>query len=164
MALFGDKNTGDYVTREEAQSTLRGYVTQGEGREFRDSLIADFDALTTRVSALEALAEQLKRSNPAGLPVRTPAREENRTGVTRDPITGGTVRAQGSPVTTASTTGVDYGAIAFGLSEIKRKISQHLPAQEVAREFVGVVQYFADVFAKADTGFDVDAFKRLSGV
>lgn len=61
---------------------------------------------------------------------------------------------------------VDYGAVAFGLSEIKAKVAQIVPAGHegsMRREWEGVVDYFADVFAKADPGFDRAAFNRAAG-
>lgn len=69
---------------------------------------------------------------------------------------GQTVAASDLPRRTpgASLT-VDYGAIAYGLSELKSRLTDDYPA---------VVQYFADVFAKADPSFDMDAFERQAGV
>jgi hypothetical protein len=60
---------------------------------------------------------------------------------------------------------LDYGAIAFGLSEIKRKIAAQFGASdELNREHAGSVQWFADVFALADPTFDMAAFTRNAGV
>ena len=60
---------------------------------------------------------------------------------------------------------VDYAAVAFGLSEIKRKVTAQLGnGSEVTSVYAGSVQYFADVFAKADPEFDAALFKRQAGV
>lgn len=65
---------------------------------------------------------------------------------------------------TQAATALDYGAVAFGLSEMKRKIVDAFGySGEVGREHSGAVQYFADVFAKADPAFDADEFKRAAG-
>ncbi len=65
-----------------------------------------------------------------------------------------------------SPAGIDYGAVAFGLKEISRKVGNALggSAGDPRTEYAGAVQYFADVFMKADPQFDADAFKRQSGV
>lgn len=109
---------------------------------FKDEAREAFANLVTRVEALESLAEQIK-----GSPISTPARREG-------------VAAQRSTL--------DYGAVAFGLSEIKRKVS-HLAESAghtsgLRSEYADTVQYFADVFAKADPAFDAAAFKRQAGV
>lgn len=104
---------------------------------FKDEAREAFANLVTRVEALEALATQIK-----GSPVSTPARRTE----------------------TAARSALDYAAVAFGLSEIKRKVGQLSNSHEVASEYEGTVQYFADVFAKADPSFDVAAFKRDAGV
>lgn len=67
---------------------------------------------------------------------------------------------------TADRTGgtVDYGAVAFGLSEIKRKIGPHFGnSAKVLSEYQGAVDYFADVFAKADPNFDRVGFNERAG-
>lgn len=112
---------------------------------FKDEAREAFANLVTRVEALEELARQLK----GGANV-TSTRVADRT------ITTATNLPHRSTL--------DYPAVAFGLSEIKRKVSQLSNSREVASEYTGTVQYFADVFAKADPSFDVAAFKRDAGV
>lgn len=167
---FGRKNDEDSITREEATEALSGYVTKADAA----SVVADLAELKGRVGALETLAEQLKRSNPAGLvsrETRSAVREDE--GVRRDPA-GSVVRPQGSPLAGQSRIDqrftLDYDAIAFGLSEIARKVRRAVGAkgfggsQAMADYYRETVQYFADVFAKSDPEFDADAFKRQSGV
>lgn len=126
---------------------------------------SDIAALKGRVSTLETLAAELKRNGVRGytapvtasaLPTRTP-------GGSYDAVTGSS-----RPSATTTTSDVDYGAVAFGLSEIKRKVADLLGASRglgaLQSEYPSTVQYFADVFAKADPSFDADAFKRQAGV
>jgi hypothetical protein len=125
----------------------------GNGEEkimgFKDEAREAFANLVTRVEALESLAAQLK-----GSPVATPARRAE------------VMRPGSTPTTTFSEDRdvVDYGAVAFGLSEIKRKVAAAGVGSALQSEYVGAVQYFADVFAKSDPSFDVALFKRQSGV
>lgn len=107
---------------------------------FKDEAREAFANLVTRVEALESLARDLRSH-----------------GVTR------TVTPSVATPTTPAT-GVDYGAVAFGLSEIKRKVAAAGVGSALQSEYVGAVQYFADVFAKSDPSFDVALFKRQSGV
>jgi hypothetical protein len=170
MSVFGSRSDGDqaaYVTAEQAQGKVDELIAQAR-REFitRDDASAHAEALAAldrRVTELEALARQMRRtSNPTtAAPAPLPR---------RDPITGGSLRAERPVDTTESVSqanGVDYGAIAFGLSEIKRKIASALPgtmAGNLAHDYAGAVQYFADVFAKSDPTFDSATFKRQSDV
>ena len=162
MSVFGNRNNGsDYVTRSEAQGALGAYVTKEAAGVTVDALKAEAQgafisrtegeaalrALEARVVALETLASDLRRSNSAVLTATPlPARE-------------------GTGTTSVSTTGVDTGAIAFGLKEIARKVGEVLTGTPgLDREYVGVVQYFADVLAKADSSFDEALFKQQAGV
>lgn len=113
---------------------------------FKDDVREKAIELDQRVTALERQVANLRRGNGAvtvetPLPVRTPG----------------------------ASLGVDYGAVAFGLSEIKREVAQALnttgvSAQTLTSKFEGTVQYFADVFAKSDPGFNEAEFKRQAGV
>lgn len=71
----------------------------------------------------------------------------------RDPIDGASVGRRST---------LDYDAIAFGLSEIKRKLSGVIDGATLRTEHQGAVDYFADVFAKADPQFNRDEFNRLA--
>lgn len=103
----------------------------------------DLNELTSRVSALEVLARRLTNGGTAStasdLPTRTP---------------GASLRAA---------TGVDYGAVAFGLAVIKRKVAAVGVGAQLQSEYRRAVQYFADVFAKSDPEFDADEFRRQAG-
>jgi len=116
--------------------------------------------LNSRVTALEALARTL-RSNGVGS-VSTGRHAAPVTAV-RDLSAGHSVLRR-DPVDGASVgraTGVDTDAIAFGLSEIKREVTEAFGnATAVASKHVGVVQYFSDVLAKADPSFDAVDFAR----
>lgn len=59
---------------------------------------------------------------------------------------------------------LDYPAVAFGLSEIARKVKGQLGATtELTAYYRETVQYFADVFAKNDPEFNEAEFKRQAG-
>lgn len=153
---FGRKNedasettSPDYVTRGEAQSALSAYIT----KEDAEGVVRDVAHLRGRVDALETLANVLRaeRASTTEQPARFDERDEVRL-PTRTP---------------GAALGVDYGAIAFGLSEIKRNVARALTVQggaELAQQYEGTVQYFADVFSKSDPSFDEVLFKRQSGV
>lgn len=103
-----------------------------KAQEFQD----DLNALTDRVSQLERAVRNLR---PA---------------VERD-ITGTAIRRD-RPVLSeapAAASGVDYGAVAFGLADMRRKLSAHLPAHRVANEMRGAAEWFAAAFA-GDPAFD----------
>lgn len=173
MALFNrsqDSNAGAYVTRAEAQPVL-----------------TEIANLKDRVSALEALARRLqgggailtdatgelrvtRNSTPEPVDADTEAYHTyDRSGLNAaargEDVPNG--RVAETPSRSASVSGrvigVDYGAIAFGLSEIKRKVGQVVTGSEMISEYRGAVQYFADVFAKSDPAFDADEFKRQAG-
>jgi len=156
MAVFGRKNEaseGDYVTHSEARNALSAYITKEDARV----VVNDIAALRDKVAILEGLANDMRRS----LPVRQAGTYDGVTGGSRasTPARGGAVMVEG----------VDYGAIAFGLSEIKRQVAiamntAGVSVQTLTSHFEGTVQYFADVFAKSDPSFDEDDFKVKAGV
>jgi hypothetical protein len=123
---------------------------------FKDEAREAFANLVTRVEALERLAEQLRAN---GRYATVEGRE--RVAGTYDGVTGS---SRASTTTKTTTNGLDYAAVAFGLSEIKRKVAQLAGGHDLATEYAGTVQYFADVFAKADPSFDADAFRSQAGV
>lgn len=130
----------DALTRTEAQSALRELERVGAA-EFRQ----------TR-NQISELSEHLDRKvNDAVAKVVEQARW-TRTAMSDD----GDVR---------TAPGIDYGAVAFGLSEIAAKVRGHLGGpQELVDHYREAVQYFADVFAKADATFNEAEFKRQAGV
>lgn len=125
-----------------------------------------------RLEALEALAQRLRsgdvrvtdaiRVREDRAQVETPAYDRS----------GFPAAARGEDVPAGRVTSapgrVDYGAVAFGLSEIKRKVSTLVGfvgrGSELTGEYEGAVQYFCDVFAKSDPDFNADTFKRQAGV
>lgn len=139
--------------------------------------LSDLEDLKDRVARLEGLARQLTSErgglsalaeprggvgqyDRSGLPAaargeETPAGRTATPRVSTTNVTGGT--------TTRVGTGVDYGAIAFGLSEIRRKLAGVLDGPTLRSEHEGAVQYFADVFSKADPAFNEAEFKRQAG-
>jgi hypothetical protein len=121
-------------------------------REKAEEFERDMASLKGRVSALETLAGQLKNSAPA---VHAAAHS------TYDGVTGSS--RSSLPVQVNEATGVDYGAIAFGLSDLKRK-ARNSGVSGVSETFAGAVQYFADVFSKSDPSFNEADFKRQAGV
>lgn len=156
--MFNRKNadtSGEFVTEEDARNTLASYVTKAEAAQ----VVEDVNNLKRKVRALEALAETLRNSRQVPTSVSASPR-------VADPIDGGTV---GSRPRTASVTGVDYGAVAFGLAQIKSDVTRlvgssvSVDTSQLTEHYRQTVQFFADVFAKSDTGFDADAFKRTAG-
>lgn len=130
---------------------------------FKNDVAGELQELNRRVGELENLAASLR---PGALPVRNvstirPESAAVRAATrveTRDPIDGASV---------GRTTGVDYGAVAFGLAEIKRNVATALNGagvsiQTLNSKYEGTVQYFADVFAKSDPQFNAAEFVRLA--
>jgi hypothetical protein len=122
---------------------------------FKEDTRAELDSLARRVTTLETLAQSLR----AGGVVSTTVATQN-TQATRGQYDGITGASRPSSNGVRST--VDYGAIAFGLSELKREAG-NLGADVPPAYFPGVVQYFADVFAKSDPNFDAELFTRQAG-
>lgn len=114
----------------------------GFKQEAADKLVE----LDERVIALETLALRLARGGTA---------QVNRTA---------------TPAPTGARSALDYGAVAFGLVTMKadvngiRNSGTDTSTAEVNRYYGRAVQYFADVFAKADPGFNEAEFKRQAGV
>lgn len=189
--MFKSNNTGDNVTREEAT----GYV-EGLDRKIaalRAEGVEQLSRIDSRLRSLEGLAAQMRRtqsmSNAAPLPVRAPFQgvtkaeateaynhllqageaKFNELGARLDQVVSLLAEEYDDEETegvTAST--VDYGAVAFGLSQIKQDVSgvlrDEVRTADLAENYRQTVQYFADVFAKSDPTFDADAFKRQAGV
>lgn len=188
-----DAPQGDYVTRNEAQSALSAYVT----REDAQSALEALAALEQRVRELETLASELRRSGGVqarGSVTDLPRRAAGSDALTKTEahraldalrqegasafaelgrkVDALARTAQRSSTATTSTptapaTGVDYGAVAFGLSQIKRDVAgvvgDNARSADLAAHYRQTVQYFADVFAKSDGQFDADLFKSQAG-
>jgi hypothetical protein len=193
-----NKSTGDYLTRDEASKVVADLKTEARGafvsQEDAAAYSGMLNALDERVQELENLARELRRGGSAApLPTRTPGASLTAEAVTRADAQSLVTAVQqlrtdaqnqfASLATAvaalrnsvpqgdaeATTNSVDYGAVAFGLSEIARKVrglvvNHGATSGALEDEYKGAVQYFADVFAKSDTEFDADAFKRQSGV
>lgn len=114
-------------------------------REKANEFENDLRELGRRVGTLEVEVRSMRRGTPRTVQAQaTAARSE-------------------APATTAGRSTLDYAAVAFGLAEIKAKVAQIVPAGregDMAREWRGTVDYFADVFAKADPQFNRDEFAR----
>lgn len=107
--------------------------------EFEDEL----RSLSGRVADLEALADTI-RNGSHRLAEVTAARTENTT----------TRTGEGAEI--------DFGAIAFGLSELRRQ-ARNTGVSGAEGVISGAVDYFADVFAKANPkGFDRATFVAAS--
>lgn len=107
--------------------------------------------LAGRVATLEALAHD---HLGAPLPARTVE-----TVSAPEPVTDTPAPLPVRP----RTSGVDYGAVAYGLSQIKSKVRAALGGStEVDREHAGAVEWFVGCFA-GDPSFDADAFRRNAG-
>lgn len=148
--MFNRSSNNDSITRSEAKTYVDGLEQQLTTAEA--AVRRELSNLGARVTTLEALAARMRASLPSEME--------------RD-ITGTAVRRDLPRRTPGASLGVDYGAIAFGLSEIARKIAGVLgdtSEGDLKSEYEGAVQYFADVFAKADPAFDEAQFKRQAGV
>lgn len=123
-----------------------------------ESLATEVAGINRRVTALEDVAR-------AALPTHLLSRLETATRSASTPEvlteTGTDNDTQDGP----DRSPLDYGAIAFGLSEMRHKIAaQFGTSNELTREYAGSVQWFAEVFALADPTFDMAAFTRNAGV
>lgn len=142
----------------------------------------DLTDLKGRVRSLEGVANDLRRSRGESLPVRAIQGRSSADTVetytanlpTRTPGASLTDDLPREAVSTNTASRIDrrfaldYPAVAFGLSEIKREVAVALnasgvSAQTLTSKFAGTVQYFADVFAKNDPEFNEAEFKRQAG-
>lgn len=146
-----------------SNSNTEGFSREDAVAEVR-RLDGRIDSVQAALRALRAEGEQAVRALRAeGLAALSQARG------TATPERAA-ARTQEAPRPVAGTTGVDYGAVAFGLKEISRKVGElvgstgRVNESELKREYEGTVQYFADVFAKADPNFDEVSFKRAAGL
>lgn len=180
------------VTWPELHALSAEYVNRTEAEPYRQILMD----LTVRVEVLEALADQLGGGSVVNTPrVPTPVsnaltRSDAERALTQlrqstaeqfrlldaklDNLTRPATTERASrpdlPVRTSVSSGVDYGAFAYGLSCVKRDVKNHFDNEgveycgELDTHYRTTVQYFADVFAKSDPSFDEATFKRQSGV
>jgi hypothetical protein len=156
--MFNSKNSDKGITAAEAEAyaaelrreAAQTFVSVEQAQPYVDAL----SALDRRVASLETLASSLRRSGGVLADV------QRVTSDTPDEV---------SSVTTeqSSRSTIDYGAIAFGLTEIKRKVAGLVgqgDSSVMAEEYKGTVQYFADVFKKSDPSFNEAEFKRQAGL
>lgn len=130
--------------------------------------VRELGNVATRVTRLEDLA---RRALPGHL-VRELDSPVNTVTLTSVPV------ADPAPVATEATgpasnvngnapavpgAGVDYAAVAFGLTDLKAKMESAVGRSAVANEYRGVCEWFAGCFA-GDSAFDRAAFLRQCGV
>lgn len=210
--MFDRNKSGDYVTREQAESYVADLKRQAQNsfvsQEDAATFTAALNAVEARVQELENLARDLRatqgsqnaqvvgaaRRQAESVVSRTDALtksdaeqalaalkregaeqfrqlnaklDESVRSILRTQDYAEAVEAGRDPHET-SAQGVDYGAVAFGLSQIKRDVANVVGSEartaDLTAHYVGTVQYFADVFAKSDPSFDIGAFKRQAGV
>lgn len=200
--MFDRNKSGDYVTREQAESYVADLKRQAQNsfvsQEDAATFTAALNAVEARVQELENLARTLRGSGVAQSTERvaqaTPrhadaltksdaeqalaalkregAEQFRQLNAKLDESVRSILRTQdyaeavemGRDPHETSVQGVDYGAVAFGLSEIKRNVSNAATIPGAKEFYEGAMQYFADVFAKSDPSFDADAFKLQAGV
>lgn len=122
---------------------------------FKDEIrekAADFEGelrdLQGRVGALEALAESIRNGD-----TRTAA-------AVRAEVTA--ARTENTTTRTGEGAEIDFGAIAFGLSDLRRQ-ALNSGVAGATETIEGAAVFFADVFAKANPkGWNRDAFLRAA--
>lgn len=135
-------------------TTSTEFVTR---EEFRTAI----DLLNRQVQGLYNLADRMGYTVdvPEGDSVPESQSDADAPSVSSNGSSSNTTSA---PVSTG--TGVDYGAVAYGLSEIGAKFRQHLGSSaELTREYEGAVEWFVGCFA-GDASFDANAFRTGAGV
>lgn len=139
-----DVNTSVQQLRADARSEFDNLRRDGQ-REF-DELRSVVQTLSAKIDT--AVSDLVQRSQ------RTTQAVRQEVGVTHTDA--------------ESISRVDYGAVAFGLSQIKRDVANvigtEVRANDLTEHYRQTVQYFADVFAKADPAFDANAFRTQAGV
>lgn len=167
--MFKSKeDMSNYITRTEAESEVERLNRRAASLEERG--LAELEALNARVTALETLARQLRNSDSVRTQeIRLPRRPVNATSSTHDrtglPVREHAESVQANRIDTGVGRGtVDYGAVAFGLAEMKREIKSQFGVTDaqMASKWAGTVKYFSDVFAKSDPAFDAAEFARLA--
>lgn len=131
-------------------TTSTNFVTQDEFR-------AAIDELNRRVQGLYNLADRM------GYSVVVP--EGNSVPESTPDTDAPSVSSNGSNATTPAPTGsgVDYNAVAYGLTTLKTEIESHLgQSAEVNRVYADTVEWFAACFA-GDTAFDANTFRAATG-
>lgn len=197
MSVFGSKNTGSesYVTVDTVSRYRNDLIGEIEALKERvaklERLAAQLSgtapsavaarttgtaAALTRADAESALRELREQGANAFAELARETRAARNAnaemiGALGRKIDRLSVRQAGanSGVSESDATGVDYGAVAFGLSEIKRRVGEVLSMHSVGegrlvQEWTDTVQYFVDVFAKSDPEFDAETFKHQSGI
>lgn len=143
-------------------------MTQATEEMTLAEVAAELADIARRVTRLEDIARRALPSHY--LPELDDSR---RTTTVEAPAPTATVRVPVSteydtsdtPSSNGSTpTGVDYGAVAYGLTDLKRKIQAQLgSSSELDSEYRGLVEWFAGCF-QGDASFDRAAFQRQAGV
>lgn len=126
----------------------------------REEFLSAIDDLNRRVQGLYNLADRM------GYAVTVPEREVVLESVSDAdaPSVSDNGSTNTAPVSTGTGSGVDYGAVAYGLSEIGAKFRQHLgSSSDLTREYEGAVEWFVACFS-GDASFDANAFRSQAGV
>lgn len=134
-----------------------------------DEAQAEVARLDRRIGAVELELQQARQEGAEALAALRAAGQRELDRLTGTRVrTSDSSRTQEAPRPVAGTTGVDYGAVAYGLASIKADVSGIRDAfvgrEEIDKQYRGAVQYFADVFKKADPSFDETTFKVQAGV
>lgn len=127
----------------------------------REEFLGAIDDLNRRVQGLYNLADRM------GYAVTVPEREvvlESTPDTDAPSVSDNGSNSNGNSAPVATASGVDYGAVAYGLSEIGAKFRQHLGSSgELTREYEGAVEWFVACFS-GDASFDANAFRSQAGV
>lgn len=137
---------------------MADYITRQEAQEFIDQVNQRLDALEREIPLLRQEMGRTAEAFNLDVPVSYALTDQ------AEPAATAAAPERGS-VTTAARTGVDYGAVAYGLASIKADIKTQFGVTDgqMASKWTGVVSYFADVFTKSDPNFDRAAFTRNAG-
>lgn len=164
------------------------YVSRVEAQEFVAETGRELSALRERVAGLEDMARTAVANTAASNPGQPLTLEDASAALTGLRAEGARqfnlladkidrahavlaqhISAQAPVPAVGRTNSVDYGAVAFGLSQIKDDVmrlsgNMTVSGADLARHYALTVQYFADVFSKSDTTFNEAEFKRQAGV
>ena len=122
----------------------------------REEFRAAIDDLNAKVQGLYNLADRL------GYTVDIPAVQSNPESVPT--AVTPTRRVETVTQSNGQTAGVDYSAVAYGLTSLRNDITEALgSSQEITRRYAATVDWFVSCFA-GDASFDADTFRRNAGV
>lgn len=143
---------------------MADYITRADAEQYMREVNGRLDALEREIPLLRRELGDAARAAGVNL------RPETVTNATAAATASRVGNVTGRVATaTAERTGLDYAALAFGLSEVKREIKAQFSVTDgqMSAKWTGTVQYFVDVLAASDVLFDSvaqEAFKRQAGV